>query len=253
MQKLRVLFWVLGIAVAVFFGAWSIVVWRSGLGWNPSGESWDFETTGQLGDSFGVVGALMGSTAALFAMLTYIESRSQNEGLTRREIKRVNEEHFFRLLDARLSIVAGTSVGPAGKLKVGQEAFESMAKSFTGRWAGFSPSEAGVHYASKYDSRKGELGHYFRTTYHILKFADERFGTEAYQYARLLRAQWSNNEQILIALNCAFGEGVSKFKPLLEKYAMLHNLHPKDIERMNLRASFAPSAFESTEVFRTES
>lgn len=247
MQKLRVLFWALGIGVAAFFVGWSIIVWQSGLGWNPSGEAWDFESTGQLGDSFGVVGALMGSTAALFAMLTYIESRSQNESLTQREARRANEEHFFRLLDARLSIVSGTSIGPAGKLKVGQEAFESMAKSFTGRWSGFSPSEAGEHYASKYDSRKGELGHYFRTTYHILKFVDERFGPDAYHYARLLRAQWSNNEQILIALNCAFGEGSVRFKPLIEKYAMLHNLHESDIERMNMRAYFLSGAFERSE------
>lgn len=54
----------------------------------------------------------------------------------------------------------------------------------------------------------------------------------------------SNSELVLLALNCAYGEGLKKFKPLVERYALLHNIDPADRIRFALDSHFKPRAFE---------
>ncbi|OYW35098.1 MAG: hypothetical protein B7Z42_15690, partial [Brevundimonas sp. 12-68-7] len=71
-----------------------------------------------------------------------------------------------------------------------------------------------------FSSHRNDLGHYFRFTYHIIKFARDNFGPDAYEYVRLLRAQLSNAEITLIALNCAHGEGREKFLKWVETYSL---------------------------------
>ena len=101
------------------------------------------------------------------------------------------------------------------------------------------------------------LSNLFRFTYHIIGFADRQFAQvpssepitkadPAYQYVRLLRAQMSDSELVLIALNCAFGPGHEKFKPLVERYALLHNINPSDRALFGLDELFEPYAFGIT-------
>jgi len=78
-----------------------------------------------------------------------------------------------------------------------------------------------------------ELGHYFRHLYHIVKFVDnnsyfslskkEKYLKE-YDYIKILRAQLSNSELVLLSLN-ALSENGTKFKPLIEKYELLKNIN----------------------------
>lgn len=73
------------------------------------------------------------------------------------------------------------------------------------------------------------IGHYFRNMYHIVRFVDETPNSvlsdeEKYNYVRLLRAQLSSFELVLLFYDVMVGEGYSKFRPLIEKYHLLENL-----------------------------
>lgn len=78
-----------------------------------------------------------------------------------------------------------------------------------------------------------ELGHYFRHLYHIVNFVDKNNYfflskkedyLKEYDYIKILRAQLSNSELVLLSLN-ALSENGLKFKPLIEKYKLLKNIN----------------------------
>lgn len=70
--------------------------------------------------------------------------------------------------------------------------------------------------------------HYFRLLYRILKFVKDTplitsFDDE-YEYTSMLRAMLSRYELVWLYYNGLSEYGVDKFKPLIERYAMLKNL-----------------------------
>lgn len=77
----------------------------------------------------------------------------------------------------------------------------------------------------------GFLDHYFRLLYRIFKYIDdsdkkipEMTKDKKYEYTSIVRATLSQYELILLFYNCLSTNGNSKFKPLIEKYAILNNL-----------------------------
>jgi Putative phage abortive infection protein len=79
-------------------------------------------------------------------------------------------------------------------------------------------------YSKFYSLNRSDMSHYFRTIYHIIKFIDKSEIENKKQYVAIARAQLSSYEQILIFYNCLHENGVEKFKPLIEKYALFKNL-----------------------------
>lgn len=71
-----------------------------------------------------------------------------------------------------------------------------------------------------------DLGHYFRNLYHIVKFVERSSirNSSKITYIKMLRAQLSNYELLLIAYNGMHEYG-EKFQPLIEKYKILKNLN----------------------------
>lgn len=71
--------------------------------------------------------------------------------------------------------------------------------------------------------------HYFRHLYRIIKYIDDPQHTflkkeERYNYAANLRGTLSKYELVWLYYNCLAGPGFEKFKPLVEKYALLKNI-----------------------------
>ena len=69
--------------------------------------------------------------------------------------------------------------------------------------------------------------HYFRNLYRIFKYIDTTDlidQNERYQYACIVRSQLSDYELIMLFFNCLSDNGKEKFKPLIEKYAILKNI-----------------------------
>ena len=77
-----------------------------------------------------------------------------------------------------------------------------------------------------YHIHQSDLGHYFRNLYHIIQFierAQVRQSTKV-TFVKMLRAQLSNYELLLLAYNGMNDYG-AKFYPLIEKYELLKNLN----------------------------
>lgn len=81
--------------------AWTAFVVLSGLSFNLFGLNWDFERTGQLGDSFGFVSSIMTATAAYFAVQTYRFTRNDIDRLERRAA----EASYLSLLERRYDVL----------------------------------------------------------------------------------------------------------------------------------------------------
>lgn len=87
---------------------------------------------------------------------------------------------------------------------------------------------------SKYDHSFGigYFDHYFRHLYTIVKYVDrqpEDFldDDKKYEYVAMIRATLSCYELVWLFYNGLSPQGNAKFKPLIEKYALLNNLRPE--------------------------
>jgi hypothetical protein len=85
-----------------------------------------------------------------------------------------------------------------------------------------------VSYPEVYLQHQGDLGHYFRNLYHILRFVHTSDIVTADQrqfYARVVRAQLSAYELVLLFYNALPpGAGYPKLKYLVDRYDLLQNL-----------------------------
>jgi hypothetical protein len=73
-----------------------------------------------------------------------------------------------------------------------------------------------------------KLSHYFRFLYRTIRFVEESNTKDKQLYASIIISQLSDQELILLYYNCLSSNGIKKFKPLAEKYALFDNL-PVDI------------------------
>jgi len=227
------------------------VVVASGLGWNPFGESWNFANTGAFGDSFGPLNALVATVAAVGAVAAY---RAQREELNRvkesapleraEAAKRDFEITFFNLLGLLRETVKEVDVPDAYNKNplYGRDGFKRILEERIGRSTGDDDIDS-KKFKGSYVRYRDDLAHYFRLVYHVLKHIKQTNSIDKMLYVRLLRATLSNAEIVLIALNCMYGGGKLKLKPLVEEFAILHNISTSDAKSRRIIAAFEPSAF----------
>lgn len=256
-----------GLALAIV-AVWAVVVVISGIGINWFPNSWSFENTGQFGDSFGSLSAIMASLAALSAVATFrttreeisrtresdrlraeeiekerersrLRERSEDKRLAKAEFERT----YFQLVDTFNSIVSGTDIVTQAKPhpQTGRDAFKSILATFE-RYRQTAEDEGAYQRLSA--RFQNDLNHYFRFMYHVISFVDGQLSINRYFYVRLFRALLSDAELALLALNCTYGDGRAKFKPLLEEYALLHNISPHYRALLQLDGKFEPGAFD---------
>lgn len=86
-------------------------------------------------------------------------------------------------------------------------------------------------YEHFYENYRHELGHYFRTLYHIFRFVDRSSLSDNRKlvYCNIARAQLSSTELCLLFYNGICGEGKKGFKPLIEKYGILKHINANDL------------------------
>jgi hypothetical protein len=246
--------WICGVAafVLVTFG---VIAWwighRKFFGTgNPSLGDW-----GNYG-SF-----LQGTTASLWSLagllIIFVAFLAQKQQLLRQElelqkqakqfelqqqsIKLQNfENSFFQLLSLHNQIVTsmrGTSMMSRDE-SFGRACFEKWYDDFkTVRWSNpknAAPVDVPVlkRYSWLYDMHQGELGHYFRNLYHVIKFVKESEALKndnpiieyknRRRYTSLVRATLSQFELALLFYNGISDNG-DKFKPLIEEFGLLEN------------------------------
>ncbi|WP_404371712.1 putative phage abortive infection protein [Sphingomonas sp. MMS24-J45] len=237
--------------IAAVLIAWVAIIIASGAGWNPIGIRWDFSNTGAFGDSFGPLSATMAAAAAVSALLAWniqrnevLRLRSNDEQAKNDlEINR-DDQTFFNLLRMFQDVVAATDIQRSdGPDKRGQDSFAFILDRVSARLE-HGREQAYTVIFNKYIN---DLGHYFRILYNIIAFIDRSRLPDKYFYVKVVRSLLSNAEIALIGLNCIYGEGLTKFKPLVEKYALLKNLSPSLIEKYQFKSHFAAGAFVRTD------
>ena len=165
------------------------------------------------------------------------EMMEQNKTLRQQKF----ENTFFQLLSLFNSIVNSIDIRNRTTLVVttsGRDCFEVFYKrlnlhltsviygeSSNGGDLTQSTAEQAIEaYDRFYTKDKSDMSHYFRTFNHIIKFINKSDIENKKQYISIARAQLSSYEQILIFYNCLHENGIEKFKPLIEKYALFKNI-----------------------------
>jgi hypothetical protein len=119
-------------------------------------------------------------------------------------------------------------------------------------------------YMDYYETVQTDFGHYFRNIYRIIKFINEtdfismdevnennvsekliekkNFEIQ-YKYTSMLRAQLSDYELLWIFYNCQTTNGYWKFKPLVEKFAILKNMPKNKIHNDSLLDEYKKTAY----------
>lgn len=244
LKPAQFLFRILPWAVLFCWGIWLLGVVGHGLGWNLwGGRVPNFETAGQFGDAFGPVASLMATLAACGVFLTLSQQRQENaeqQRLIDENRRRIQvqdfESTFFRLLDVlinktdRIDLIVNNENNGLGAVTVhGSDAFNQYKSAIENKIIEFDADEqVGNYYLDEFKIREGDLGHYFRLVYTILRYIDDTVNlsnfSERYSYARILRAQLSNPELLIILLNCLYGQGEEKFLPLAIRYDLFQHL-----------------------------
>jgi hypothetical protein len=150
------------------------------------------------------------------------------------------ENTFFQLLNIHTSIVNSLDLRKAEEkssvISEGRDCFnifytrlEHYIKT-KGKRLTIDPKKSDItdtidSYYIFYEKNQNNLGHYFRNLYHIIKFVDNSEIEKKKTFTNFVRAQLSSHELALLFYNCLSENGEEKFKPLLEKYALLKNMN----------------------------
>lgn len=97
------------------------------------------------------------------------------------------------------------------------------------------------------DDAVRDLDNYFRLLYRIFKSIDDMdklSRDEKYEYCCIVRATLSRYELLVLFYNCLSSNGLEKFKPLVERYAVFNNLRTDELGRAEHRGMYKNSAYE---------
>ena len=150
------------------------------------------------------------------------------------------ENTFFQLLRLQNDIVNAIDLTrtDTGEVTVkGRDCFRVFYASFVARWKEQRPEDAGPAvidrirrtYLNFSAEIEAEASHYFMTLYNILKYVDSSDVEHKKRYTNLVRAQLSSFEVALLFYTCLSERGAAKFKPLIERYAILKMLPREEL------------------------
>jgi len=245
----------------------------------------DDNTRGTFGDQFGAVNALFSGLAFTGLIYTIILQRRDLElqrhdlklqrdelALTRQEMEEQTAEFekqnetlkiqrfentFFNMLSQFQEVVNNLKVSKHYYESEGRDCFEKtfvkndQIEQSLNDFAHLSMSSIIFRFGLNgyYKSEMPKyFDHYFRLLYRILKFVnDSKVITdinEKYEYVATLRAMLSRYELVWLYYN-GLSYGAKKFKPLIERYAMLNNLRKELLanEKVNSFGVYDNSAF----------
>jgi len=98
-------------------------------------------------------------------------------------------------------------------------------------------------FSKLYQKKGSQFGFYFRNLYYVILYIDESHGIDKMFYTRLVRAQLSKSELLLLMYNCLSNRGNEFFKPLVEKYGLLKGIDRHEMIKPDHKDLFQPSAF----------
>ena len=213
------------------------------------------DKAGVFGDSFGILTALFSGLAFAGLFVTILQQREdldiqrEDIDLTRAELKKQHatlrrqsfESTLFQMLRLQSDIVntidltkTRKSIGIASTTS-GRDCFVVFYERLKGiyttvqkRNPELSESDRQTAaYEKFWEKHQTELGHYFRHLYRIFVFIQANSEFDDVAYSRIVRAQLSDQELLLLFYNCVNSRGIEKFLPIAEDFELFDNL-PQD-------------------------
>lgn len=227
-----------------------------------SGSIIDFTQTGQIGDTIGgIMGPIVAMVAAYLTFIAFWVQKQANEA-QRQDIKmeRFNA-NFYNLLNIHEQITS--SLENKGRENItyhGREVFRyafELVLDYNRRGEYVGKGMRGRIKSHGMESYKDSIlptyfDHYFRNMYRIVKFVDEaevfdeftqnERHKKKYEYVAILRSTLSRYELVWLFYNTLSDYGRAKFKPSVEKYALLNNIrvdllvNPQDVQEFDAEA-----------------
>jgi hypothetical protein len=229
----------------------------------------NIDKIGAFGDSFGVLTALFSGLAFAGIILTILLQREElrlqrNElKLTRQELSTQNETSklqsfentFFQMLRVHNDLLASMDIirdlkNPDSLVTSGRDCFIIFCDELSVFCINYKNGrdELSVEevisggYELFWIFRGQELAHYFRYLYTVFKFIEARAPDQRF-YSKIVRAQLSNQEMVLLFYNCLTDQGNEKFKPLIEKFAIFNNLNTDELLEVDHKTLYGKGAY----------
>jgi Putative phage abortive infection protein len=221
----------------------------------------DLRKQADFGQMFGGINTLFAGLAfaalVVTLMLQQQSFRQQRDELAS-QAERIRQQAFetmlVQLLGFHHAIARESHLRVLGGEVSGREALGRMSGDLVGILANTArelpkapPREViDLGYEKFHQYSQANLDHLFRNLYHIIKFVDASKMEEPRRYTSLVRAQLSAPELILLFYNglSSYGE---KFKPLVEKYALLEHLPTGALADQSHRDFYKPGAYGQNE------
>lgn len=202
---------------------------------------------------------LLGVLYLVFLQRMELRLKKQELDTTKASLSQVNfETTFFNLLKLHHERIQALeiyqNVGPNIQ---GRNCFNYIYyKSFVILYGGSDEDEFYKHlshlqrvqtyYNQLYSVFESDLSYYFRNLYHLLHFVDADAIEPKWPYIRLLRAQLSSPELLLLFYHGLTVHG-EMLRPLIEKYALLNNIPTSSLLREEHKKLYPEAAFKDKE------
>lgn len=230
-KSYKIIFWT--IIILSSFGLIAVYMWRL----------WDlqFATTpgafGTFGDYVGgVFGSITGLVSVVFLYFTYMKQLEiYCEQKSQAELNHF-EQTFFHLLD-NFGIIRqnlknkeerteGLAYIKSVRKLVGDDIDKVCQKEYAFDDLNVLTTRKEIEeiYKTAFLSESDQLGHYFRSLYHLLKYINEHCPKDKKMYFDLVQAQMNTDELYLTCINGISSYGRKKFYPLLNESSFLENL-----------------------------
>ena len=168
--------------------------------------------------------------------MTHEDMRNSADALekqSRNQEKQSFEATFFQMLTLHNTIVNSIDLvnSETGARKQGRDCFQifytrlnkiyrAKQKKHSGTWS--DEKILALSYRIFWRGAQLELGHYYRYLYNVIRFVKNSSYSDGY-YIKLLRAQLSDQELLLLFYNCLSEQG-AKFMPFAEEFALFDNM-----------------------------
>lgn len=238
----RSLIKILTASVAGVFAFWTIFLLVH------ANISWQIDSIGTFGDSYGVLNALF-AAGAFIAVL--ISLKSQGDELHRQRF----EASYFQLLELLRELRKQAETANPNLVGTRLKGVEAIAKIYDQMqtMAKQIPPQRNVEkatWADWYDqvcqfAGGNSLGPYFRVMYSMLqRVSDDKILTSAekVRYGNLLRGQLSTHEIGLVGWN-GLTDGSKDFSRFIEEFRLLKYLHEPNLKEV-FQEFYEKSAFE---------
>lgn len=267
-QPPKLPWWILFLVIGLWATCWIVVA-----NWCTTDYDTRWSTRGQFGDMFGVVNALFSGLAFAGLIITIAQQNhalriQQQEIEDNGEIikRQIFDSSFYNMLSMHNALVNSIDLRDTREKHVvteGKDCFETFFSRLKREVDSYiSNSVGGVQaardefikkmmidkyieqYETFYKKNQKNLGHYYRNLYSLISMVDNSTLDDdvKYQYAKVVRAQLSTYELLLLFYNC-LAMGKEKFKPLIEKYALLKHVDEQALLKSEHKDQYLGTAY----------